>query len=69
MQSSPYQLLNYINDMADNKISTENFGNAMSARRDMFGNVYPKPQGFFLGTISSSVCLDNLSIIFKLVIE
>ena len=51
MQSSPYQLLNYINDMADNKISTENFGNAMSARRDMFGNVYPKPQGFFLGTI------------------
>ena len=26
------------------------FGNAMSPRRDMFGNVYPKPKGLFLGT-------------------
>ena len=50
VNSSPYQLLNKINEYTGNMISDENFGNAMSPRRDMFGNVYPKPKGLFLGT-------------------
>ena len=49
IQSSPHELLSWVNKNSGANIDALNFGNALSPKKDMFGNDYPVPKGLFLG--------------------
>jgi hypothetical protein len=49
IQSSPHELLKFVNEKSGANLDVLNFGNALSPKKDMFGNNYPVPKGLFLG--------------------
>lgn len=50
IQSSPHELLSWINKNSGANLDSLNFGNALSPKRDLYGNPYPAPKGLLLGT-------------------